>query len=389
MNRFIFRKSVFLVFILLIVATFISWAKIGIKEEPPLIIAGEVVERTEEHTVEVKEIRTKIMPVRAIEVYSTGGRNTTWYSGVSKADPQLKLSFKIGGTVSSIKYRKGNTLRFERLVARLDPTEYENKVENLEAALQNANVKLLKAKAKLSKVRNSFKKGAASAGDFNAALSAVKAADKAVRTYRKRVQVARRKLEYHDMRFTHRGVVSSVNVKVGDKIKAGQTIYVFNLTMPAEITVKLPAILINKIGVASKGKAKFKGLKGIYPVTVMEVGKVSTGPKATFPVTVRLRHYYKNIHAGMEAKVAFRFDYRARKKHLYLPLGAVGEDEQGKYVYVVKPSKGDYGTIERRAVVTSKLSPQGRDVFEGLSNGEVVVTHAIHRLKNGMKVKWK
>jgi len=374
MNRLIRKKSSFLVFVFLAGVVFVSHAEKEVKGEEPAVTGV---------------VKAAIIPVRAIEAYSMGRKPTRWYSGVSEGDPTIEYSFKVGGTVSAIKVRAGVRLRHDRLIARLDPTEYEITMEKLEATLAKATIKLLKAKAKLDRARKSFEKGEISADEIKTAYAAVRTADRTIRTNRKRLQGVQRMREYHDLVFTHRGTVKSVNVKVGDKVKAGQTIAVFKLTMPVEVTVNLPAILISKIGVAGKGKVKFNGLKGIYPAIVTHVGDQTSGPGATFPVTVRLRHPRPNIHGGMKADVAFRFDYRARKKRFILPPDAVGEDGQGSYVYVVNPTGGDYGTIERRPVTVGGLTAQGQGVIDGIQNGEVVVTHGIRRLQVGMKVKYK
>ena len=107
MNRLIRKKSRFLVFALLAGVIFVSHAEKEVKGEEPAVTG---------------EVEAAIVPVHAIEVYSMGRKPTRWYSGVSKGDPTIEYSFKVGGTVSEIKVRAGVKLIHDRPIARLDPS---------------------------------------------------------------------------------------------------------------------------------------------------------------------------------------------------------------------------------------------------------------------------
>jgi multidrug efflux pump subunit AcrA (membrane-fusion protein) len=108
-----------------------------------------------------------------------------------------------------------------------------------------------------------------------------------------------------------------------------------------------------------------------------------------FPTLAALTLPSPEEQSGMEAEVNFRLDLKAKEKRFILPPDAIGIDGKGGYVYVVKPSGGAYGALERRPVSTSALTAFGQEVTNGLSDGELVVIRGINRLQHGMKVKWK
>lgn len=335
------------------------------------------------------QFKMGVLPVSALEVHSIGGRNnTTWYDGVAHVEKELKLSFKVPGTVSKINYKVGKKFWHERVFATLDSSIQQEIVDKFEAVVEQLELQASKASAKYTSVNEQLKKGAATVNDANAARKKLQGAELKLRRQRNKLKAARIDMEHHEIRITLRGIIKSIDVAVGDTVEMDQTIAVMKLTMPAEVTADVPAIFIARVGIRGRAKARIKNGR-THNADVLKIGAPSNGPKGTFPVTVRLRRPNSSIKTGMEASVAFKFDYRARKKLFLLPHGSVGSDGQGNYVYIINPTGDDTGTLERRPVVTGKVTAWGHEVSEGLQNSELIVSYGIDRLKHGMQVKWK
>lgn len=327
-------------------------------------------------------ITNDVQPVVAAEVYSTGGDETSWFQGTSYENPNSKFSFKIGGTISEINYGVGSKILYERVLAKLDSTECQKKVDKIKNELGQAEVKALEAGVNM-------KKAGATGEEIKAARQAKMEAERDISEKRKELQAALVELGYHEIRFTQRGTVSAVNAKVGDKVEAGQVIIEFNLNDPLQVTVDVPAILLGQFGLGSLGRAKLEGNNGIYPTEVIEIGEWNLKPDGKVPVTVKLKNPYPNLRAGVNAKVAFKFDMRLRNSYFVVPPGSVGKDSTGQFVYVVKPQEGDIGIVEKRAVTVSYVNARGFAVKDGLKDGEIIVLNPIDFLKDGMKVKYK
>jgi|GEM_PF-2105140 len=394
MNVTIRKKSVIPLIALLFFAAYSSCDKKKNIDGANAVAGAKTVETNESERPEVEpptfDMKTEILPVRAIEVYSSGGKNTRWYNGIARSHQYNEFSFKIGGVISEINQREGSKIIYERVLARLDSTECEKKVRRLRTQLRRAQIDAYKAKARLQKLMGLNKQNAAPEEDVNAAAKAVKTAEDKVREKNKELQESLVELGHHVLRFTSRGTLKSLKAKVGDHVKAGQTIAVFDLNMPRGITVEIPAIYLCQIGLDSKGKVKFEGLKGIYPVDIIKIGKLTAKPDAKIPITVSLRNPYSYLKPGTKTRVALKFDYRSRRKRRYiLPPGSVGEDDEGMFVYIVKPGEGDMGIVERRSVVTGETNAQGHEVLEGLEDGEIIAVRPVHRLKDGIEVKYK
>jgi hypothetical protein len=69
-----------------------------------------------------------------------------------------------------------------------------------------------------------------------------------------------------------------------------------------------------------------------------------------------------------------------------VPWVAVGEDRQGRFVFVVEPEEGGEGTVRRRAVTVGEVG-ENIEIVDGLDEGEMVVTAGTRRLVDGMRVR--
>ena len=120
---------------------------------------------------------------------------------------------------------------------------------------------------------------------------------------------------------------------------------------------------------------------------VTEVGVSATGAATTFPVTVRLTGERRDVRPGMAASVAFRFRGRDRQV-IYLPPQAVGEDRDGRFVFLLEPgSEPSVGVVRRSPVEIGEFTPDGLEIVDGLDEGQVVVTAGVRRLTDGQTVR--
>ena len=88
----------------------------------------------------------------------------------------------------------------------------------------------------------------------------------------------------------------------------------------------------------------------------------------------------------MAAEVSFRFGESGRRR-IYISAAAVGEDANGRYVFVVKGTSEGFGEVRRRQVQVGNLGSEGMEVTDGLKEGELVVTAGVTRIEDGQRVR--
>ena len=89
----------------------------------------------------------------------------------------------------------------------------------------------------------------------------------------------------------------------------------------------------------------------------------------------------------MSAEVDFRFGGKGASGRLLVPTHSVGEDRQGRFVYVLEPTEDGLGHARRRAVAVGEITSEGLEIVEGLSGEELVVTAGLTRITAGQEVR--
>ena len=121
--------------------------------------------------------------------------------------------------------------------------------------------------------------------------------------------------------------------------------------------------------------------------TVYEVGVPGQG-SSVFPVTIRLANEVgEDVRSGMAAEVTFQFEVEAESaaEHV-VPTTAVGEDREGRFVFVVD-GDGDTGNVRRTPVEVGEIGTNGIEILDGLEDGQRVVTAGVSRIRDGLEVR--
>jgi membrane fusion protein, multidrug efflux system len=339
-----------------------------------------------------EEIQEKqiIRPVRFIKVYSTGGSRVRIFTGVAQAGSESKLSFRVPGTVLKIPVLVGSNVRKGQLISELDPGDYQLQVQQAEAALTQAQAQARNASSNFDRIRSLYEANSQSKSNYDTARAVNESANAAVLSAQKQLELAKSRSSYTRLIAPVNGAIASVLVEMNENVQAGQPIVLLTSVSQIEVKLSIPEVLITQIKEGSDVKVKFDAIPDSeFSATIFEVGVAATGIGTTYPVTVRLAENEKAIRPGMAATVACQFEYKNEREHYFLPSHAVVEDRQGRFVYIVKPIKNEqgFGVISRRAISMGDLTTDGIEIFEGLVDGDMVVTAGVSRINDGMKVK--
>lgn len=327
-------------------------------------------------------------PVRWVEVAAGGGGVTRTLAGVARAGVESRLSFRVGGTVRELAVEVGDRVRRGAVLARLDPTDYELKVEEAEAARAQAEAALRKAEADYDRVRALYENNNASKSDLDAARAAAESATAQVEAGDKRLAQARQQVGYTVLAAPLDGAIAEVEVEVNENVQPGQRVVLLTSVARPEVAVAVPEGLIARLRQGQPVTVAFDALPGReFAATLAEVGVAATGNATTFEVTARLAEPDPEIRSGMAADVTFRFAPE-REGPLVVPGVAVGEDREGRFVFVLEAGgEAGTGTVRRRTVTVGAPVEGGLELLAGVEPGERLVTAGVRRLTDGMAVR--
>ncbi len=330
---------------------------------------------------------TVLRPVRTVTVSSSAEAQVRTFAGLAKAGTESRLSFRVAGTVERIPVVVGQKVERGAVLAALDTTDYELRVQEAVAGLAQAEAASRNAEADYDRVRALYENNNASRRELDAARAGSESSSAQVDAAAKRLEQARQQLSYTRLRSPEAGTVASSNIEVNEAVQAGQMAFLLTSGGSAEVEVSLPEQLIASIELGQQVSVSFPALPGrSFDATVSEAGAAAVGTATTFPVVVRLASADPDIRSGMAAEVGFRFAPSAGADRLVIPAVAVGEDREGTYVFVLVEDGEGAGIVRRRAVAVGGLSDRGIEVLDGVHIGDRVVTAGVRRLSDGERV---
>ncbi len=331
----------------------------------------------------------ELRPVRTVFVERSGGGVTRTLAGVARAGVESRLSFRVAGTVDSVDVALGDRVRNRQILARLDPTDYELKVDEAEAGLAQAQAGLRRAEADYERVRALYENKNASKGELDAARAGAESAQAQVESSAKRLEQAGQQVGYTVLRAPSDGAIAAVSLEVNENVGAGRQVFLLTAGAEPEIEVAVPEVLIAQVEVGQPVSVRFDALPGRQlAAEITEVGVAVTGSASTFQVTAGIAEPADDVRSGMAAEVTFTFK-GDRGERILAPGVAIGEDRDGRFVFVLERGDNGTGVVHRRAVRVGEPTEGlgGIEILDGLAEGEEVVTAGVRRLSDGMAVK--
>jgi multidrug efflux pump subunit AcrA (membrane-fusion protein) len=89
----------------------------------------------------------------------------------------------------------------------------------------------------------------------------------------------------------------------------------------------------------------------------------------------------------MSADVTFIFASVKEGPKYALPISAVGEDREGRFVFKLQSDGDGLGTVHRSPVKVGEILSDGIEIIDGVEPGDLVVTAGVSRIYDGLQVR--
>ncbi len=349
-----------------------------------------------------KAVPEVIKPIKYGKVIRTGSSNAQEYAGTVQSSKEAKLSFKVNGNINQLPIKVGDKVRRGQLIARIDATDYQVQVEqsksNLLSAdtqIKSAESQLINSRATYQRVEKLYENNSVSLQDFEQAKSALETAEANYEAAKaqaaasgKQVESSQNQVAYSRLTAPFSGIITDIQVEENEFVGAGTPIAMLNAESQPEVRVGIPEVMIANVKKGQKVDIHFSTVSDqTFAGVVSEVGYSSSGG-STYPVIIRIEKPAEFVRPGMAAHV--HFDFGTRKgdgeEKLYLPIAAVGEDDNGNFVYALK-KENDYYLAQKQTIEIGELSKSGFELVNGLKEGDIVATSGLQSLIVGMKVR--
>ena len=328
-----------------------------------------------------------IRPVKLFEVEGISGEAVRRFPGSIGASQRAQLSFRVGGVLQKIEVREGDRVKAGQLLAALDPTDYEIRLNDRQATFDNA--------------QKNYNRGSQLVAEGNISQLDFDRLEANFRTSQAALDAARQDLEYTRLKAPFAGNIGRREVENFEEVTANQPIFQLQNLEQLDVSVDLPENLVRSLqrdGQADSSGARraadqvetwasFEGRDGErFPLEFKEVSTKADAQTQTFRVTLTMPQPQGfTVLPGMTANVFMDFSkVVASDSTRWVPVSAVVADSGlDAQVWVLD---GDSMTVSPRTVTIGRMADGRIEVTSGLEGGEEIVSVGAAYLADGMQV---
>lgn len=310
-------------------------------------------------------------------------------TGRTEAYETVTLKSRVEGQVHSVAFTEGQHVRQGEVLLRLDPADFQARLNQAEANLAKSQAQLAKARADVERYIALREKGFVSEEKVSEMRTAAAATESAARADAAAVELARLQHSYTVIKAPFAGVVGAKLVFPGTAVKVNETaLAVVNRVRPLYVGFAVPEKYLPKLQAGMRSGTKSMqaaiSLPGGDSAWEGEVGfldnsvDVATG---TIQLKAMVPNADEKLAPGQFVGISLVLD--TLKDAVVVPAEAVQQGAEGSFIFVAK----DDNTVEVRKVRIASVQQLFAVIAEGLAGGETVVTEGQLRLTAGARIK--
>ena len=305
------------------------------------------------------------------------------YAGEVKARYKMSLGFRIGGKIVERFVEVGNVVVPGTLLARLDPEDFKLQLMMAEASLEEAEAEKKKAQQDFKRYKQLYKEKVVSATEH---LNYSNAQDVAKARYTQadaHLQVTRNQLDYTRLYADKGGVVTALDMEVGQVVVAGQTVINMALPEEKEVIIAVAENRLNEIHQADEiSISLWVDPDKYYQGKVREISPGADPATRTYQVKLSLLDADERVQLGMTTTVIIQ--QKQQQLVAKLPLTSVFQKGSQAAVWIYSP---ETSTVQLQSIEITAYQFDAVLIHSGLQQGQIVVVAGVHKLHEGQKVR--
>ncbi len=350
---------------------------------------------TKKRVIKSNEIQSKMAymaaprPVEMARVASLSSGNTRRFPATVKASEEAALSFRVGGPLTQVNVKLGTPVKKGALLMQIDPRDFEDRIESLEAQLSGAVAVERNAMQNYKRIAELFEEKVVPQTDFDAATSVKDATDAAVKNIKAELQIARHALMDTSLIAPYDGTVTLQLAENYEMVKLGQIALRFQNIQTLEVAVSIPEneIVSRAIDEDTPVQVSFSAVPNRqFDAHLKEWSSTADPMTRTYAVIFAFRAPEAfRILPGMSASISW-IEGNARESVLTVPVSSLTSGLDGSTCVWAYNETADH--VERRPVSVGELKGANRIIVtSGLSEGEQVVVSGSRLIHESMTLK--
>lgn len=319
------------------------------------------------------------------------------FTGNTAAIRSAELVARVPGFLDKVLFEDGQEVDEGQLLFVIEQGPYLAAVDQAEADLMKAQAELSQAKVTTDRLQRAAKTGAVSKQQLDEAKAKEEVAQGQVRAASAQLQQAAIDLGYTEIRAPFSGQIGRRLVDPGNYVGAGgapTTLANLEQLKPiyAYFNVDERSVLRLKDMQRAKGAPNYRESPVLVELGLQDEagypheGQVDFVASGLDPATgtLQVRAAFPNKDGALlpGSFARLRVPIGTSDDALLVPQRALGTDQAGRYVLVVK----DDGTVEQRPVTVGSRQGQMQVITDGLTPDDMVVVNGLQRARPGAKV---
>lgn len=315
--------------------------------------------------------------------YGSSAQSGT-YAGSVRGRYETNMSFQVGGQILNRNVQVGQRVRAGDVLMIIDAKDVVQKSNQGDAQVDSAKAQLTLAQANLARYKELYAEDAVPAATLDQYQTSYDAAAAAYQQALAQAMQGHNALSYTNLAAGADGVISAINAEAGQVVAAGQTVLTLVQSGEMEVEINVPENHIQDVPVGKEVRVTLWALNNTAVDGVVREAAPMADPTArTYKVRVSVPNPPEGMALGMTASVQCSgAGAETAGNTVILPLSAIYQTGNEPEVWLVGE---DHKLVLQSVKVENFGDNQVR--VTGLTDGDIVVTAGVHKLREGQEVR--
>jgi len=292
------------------------------------------------------------------------------------------MSSEVEGRVAEVVADFGDKVTAGQVMLKINPREYELRVQTAQAALDQARAKLANSTAKYNRAKALKQAAAISTEQFDQLASQMRVDQADTESADEALAMARKKLGDTEIKAPFSGSVQKRMVSLGEYVSPGKEIYELIATDPIKLRCPMPERFVPLARVGMPVKLAIDARQGTsYVGKITRIAPALDESSRTLLIEAEVANPDGALKPGFFAHVTMDLGH---DRALFVPSAAVLRYAGVARVFIV-----EQGVVRAREVTTGSVVGDQIEITGGLKEGDHVAVSNVDRLADGTAVTAK
>jgi RND family efflux transporter MFP subunit len=340
---------------------------------------GENNHQSSEKTTDSSNFRPDTISVKVTQVRRKDFVQNLQATGTLDARRQATVRAKVSGEIQHVYVDIGDRVQKGKLLMKIQPRDFELKVQQAKAVLAHAKATLQNSKKELNRLKGLYKAGSATEQNRDKVVTAYRQAKAVYHEKLAAKNIAQQQLDYTSITAPFSGVITKRNFKEGDYASTGQpAVQVTNLSV-MEAKINLPARYAGNVKKGLPVTLHFRNQLHAEKGTITAVNPKINTDSRTFLVKVTVKNPDQTLPDGLFFTADFHLP--KLKDQPAVPEKAVQKNRGQTILWMI-----NHGKAYRRVIQEGPKNGNWVMVRHGAHVGETVAVEGVESLIEGYPV---